>query len=70
MKTLEYQLEGEYIELFKLLKIMRMASSGGEAKAIIENGDILLNGEVELRKRAKIRTGSVIQSGEVSIKVC
>ena len=69
MKTMEYKLSGDYIELFKLLKILRVASSGGEAKAMIENGEVLLNGEIEYRKRAKIRVGAVIQSGDITIKV-
>jgi ribosome-associated protein len=69
MKTLEYKLTGDYIELFKLLKILRVASSGGEAKAMIDNGEIILNGEIELRKRAKIRVGSVIQSSDMTIKI-
>jgi ribosome-associated protein len=69
MKTIDYQLEGEFIELFKLLKILHVASSGGEAKAMIENGDILLNEEIELRKRAKIRAGYLIQSGDLTIRV-
>ena len=69
MKTLEYKLTGEYIELFKLLKLLHVASSGGEAKTMIETGDIVLNDEVELRKRAKIRCGSIIQNGDITIKV-
>jgi ribosome-associated protein len=69
MKTVEYKLSGEYIELFKLLKILHVASSGGEAKSMIENGEIFHNGETELRKRAKIRVGSVIQGGDLIINV-
>ncbi|HPR85052.1 MAG TPA: RNA-binding S4 domain-containing protein [Prolixibacteraceae bacterium] len=57
-----YQLNGEeYIELVKLLKIMRISESGGQAKLMVEDGLVLRNGEPEFRKRAKLRSGDVIE---------
>lgn len=56
----EYNLEGEYIELIKLLKIMRISESGGQAKMMVDDGLVKLNGKVEYRKRAKLRSGDVI----------
>jgi len=57
-----YQLNGdEYIELIKLLKIMRISESGGQAKLMVEDGLVYRNGEQEFRKRAKLRTGEVIE---------
>ena len=65
-----YQLTEEYIELYKLIKLLDLVDSGGEAKQLIEHGVVLRNGEVETRKRAKIRAGEVITIGdEVSIEV-
>jgi ribosome-associated protein len=58
MKQIEFSLEGqEFIELNRLLKLMSLVSSGGEANMFISNGEVLVNGEVELRKRNKIRAG-------------
>ena len=57
-----YNLKGaEYIELIKLLKLLRIASSGGEAKMMVEDGEVKLNGNPESRKRAKLRTGDVVE---------
>ena len=64
-----YQLETEYIELYKLLKLLDLVDSGGQAKQLIEHGLVLRNGEVETRKRAKIRSGETIRIGEVTIQV-
>ncbi len=57
----EFHLTSEYIELIKLLKLLRIAETGGHAKIMVEEGDVLLNGVQEFRKRAKLRTGDVIE---------
>jgi ribosome-associated protein len=65
-----YQLQGEeYIELIKLLKIMRISESGGQAKAMVDDGIVFRNGEPEMRKRAKLRSGDIIEVFEYKIKV-
>ena len=51
----------EPVELYKILKFESIASSGGEAKAFIESGQVQVNGEVETRKRKKITAGDVIE---------
>ena len=57
-----YNLKGvEYIELIKMLKLLRIASSGGEAKMMVEDGEVKLNGNPESRKRAKLRNGDIVQ---------
>jgi ribosome-associated protein len=67
---MQYQLNEEFIELYKLIKILDLVDSGGEAKQLIEHGVVLRNGEVETRKRAKIKAGEVITIGdEVTIEV-
>ncbi|PID71452.1 MAG: RNA-binding protein [Desulfobulbus propionicus] len=49
-----------FIELYKLLKRENFAASGGEAKYIVSEGMVLVNGEVETRKRKKIVPGDKI----------
>lgn len=59
----------EPVELFKILKFESMANSGGQAKMIIADGLILVNGEVELRKRRKIVDGDQIEFGDNKISI-
>lgn len=55
------EINREPVELYKLLKFESILSSGGEAKHVISEGYVLLNGEVETRKRKKIVSGDVIE---------
>ncbi len=56
-----FELNGrEYIELNKLLKIMHLVETGGEANLCIEYGEVTVNGVVEMRKRNKLRDGYVV----------
>ena len=67
---IQFTLEDEYIELYKLLKVLDLVDSGGEAKMIISQGYVSRNGETELRKRAKIIKGDVLIVGDdVKIEV-
>ena len=69
MMVIEYELCNEYIELYKLLKLLDLVDSGAEAKLIIAEGYVLRNGEVEKRKRAKIEAGETIEIADVIIEV-
>ena len=66
---MKFELKEEYIELFKLIKVMDLVDSGAQAKYIIADGYVQRNGEIELRKRAKIIKGDVIQVAEAIIEV-
>ncbi|SFV75026.1 FIG002958: hypothetical protein [hydrothermal vent metagenome] len=66
---MEFKLEDEYIELFKLIKVLDLVDSGAEAKQIIAGGYVKRNGEVELRKRAKILKNDIIEIENVKIEV-
>ncbi|MCK9505168.1 MAG: ribosome-associated protein YbcJ [Porticoccaceae bacterium] len=60
MKT--FSLEGRpFIALNNLLKIEGMAESGASAKQAVADGQVLVNGAVELRKRCKITAGQVVE---------
>lgn len=54
------EIHSEPVELYKVLKFEGMAESGGQAKAVVAAGLVLLNGEIELQKRKKIRAGDTI----------
>jgi len=65
----EFKLNEEYIELVKLLKLLRIAETGGHAKIMVEEGEVIRNGEIEYRKRAKLIKGDVIEVMGETIKV-
>lgn len=62
-------IDSEYIELDKLLKREDLAASGGEARFLISQGLVRVDGLVELRKRRKLYHGSVVEIGEARLKV-
>jgi len=49
------------VELFKILKFEGLANSGGEAKSLIADGRVTVNGQVETRKRKQIVAGDVVE---------
>lgn len=55
------KLKASPTELYKILKFEGLASSGGEAKQVIDNGLVSVNGEVETQKRKKIITGDTVE---------
>ena len=62
-------LKSQPIELHKILKFEGLVPSGGVAKLAIASGDVLVNGEVETRKRKKIVAGDVIEFNGVIIRL-
>jgi len=66
---MKYTLMDEYIELFKLLKVLDLVDSGAQAKFLVADGYVFRNGEVETRKRAKIIRGDIIEVADVKIEV-
>lgn len=64
-----FRIEGDYIELIQLLKVLGIAQTGGHAKMIVDEGDVIRNGEVEMRKRAKLIPGDQILIGDIEIEL-
>lgn len=68
MREIEFKIDGDYIELIKLLKATHITVSGAEAKQLVESGAVIRNGEIESRKRAKITSGeSIVVDGVAQI---
>lgn len=61
MQAISFELRGEYIELDKLLKATGLADSGGQARMMITEGLVQVDGQPESRKTAKIRAGQQVQ---------
>jgi ribosome-associated protein len=66
----EIKLDGEeFILLQSLLKYSGLCDTGGEAKAVIADGLVQVDGEVETRRGKKIRTGQVVFYDGLRVKV-
>lgn len=71
MQNIEFQLDGKHphVELCNLLKLSGVASSGGQGKLMVANGDVTVDHQPESRKTAKIRAGQVVECLGVRITV-
>lgn len=69
MRTLAFPIRGEFITLDRLLKATGLADSGGQARMMIVDGLVEVDGAPESRKTAKIRPGQVVTLGEVRIQI-
>jgi len=69
MQTLDFHLDGEFVELNQLLKLVGVCDSGGAGKAIVASGEVSVDGKQELRKTAKIRSGQTVTLGDIRIRV-
>ena len=67
MQTIE--ISKEPVELYKILKFEGLVPSGGEAKLVISNGMVLLNGKVETQKRKKIISGDIIEFANEKFRI-
>ncbi|AVQ16284.1 MULTISPECIES: RNA-binding S4 domain-containing protein [Fusobacterium] len=65
MKEEKVTLKTEFITLNQLLKLVGISFNGAEAKYMILDGKIKVNGEVEIRRGKKIRSGDIVEFEEM-----
>ena len=63
------EISREPVELYKILKFEGMVASGGQAKAVVAAGQVLVNGKIETQKRKKILTGDTIEFNNEKIGI-
>lgn len=63
------EITSEPVELYKILKFEGIVSSGAEAKAVIADGQVLVNNEIETRKRKKIISGDIIEIADIKMQI-
>ena len=63
MQEEKIQITTEFIKLDALLKFANVVMTGGEAKQIIQDGEVLVNGEVCTMRGKKMRPGDVAEIG-------
>ncbi len=61
MKAEKIKIKTEYIKLQDLLKLCGLTGTGGEAKIVIQNGEVMVNGEVCTMRGKKLRSGDVVE---------
>jgi ribosome-associated protein len=69
MQKLVSEIETEFIKLESLLKFEGVAETGGDAKLLIQDGEVFVNGQVCTMRGKKIRPGDVVTLGDVEITV-
>ena len=63
------QLKEEFIKLGQALKAVGLVSSGLEAKIVIKEGEVSVNGEVEYQRGKKLYDGDMVEFNGETIKI-
>ncbi|MGN0579899.1 MAG: RNA-binding S4 domain-containing protein [Ruminococcus sp.] len=66
---MEIKITTEFIKLDALLKFSGLADTGGEAKLMIQNGEVKVNGEICTMRGKKIRSGDTVSTGGNEVTV-
>ena len=69
MQKVSFELNGDFVELNQLLKLVGLCDSGGAGKIMVASGAVKVDGKQELRKTAKIRAGQRVKVGDIEINV-
>jgi len=69
MKKISTKITTEFIKLDSLLKFSGVTETGGEAKELVQNGMVKVNGEICTQRGKKIRSGDIIEAGGCEITV-
>ena len=69
MQEIKLRPEDEFIKLGQALKAVNMVGSGVEAKIVIQNGDVQVNGEVDTRRGKKLYDGDTFTYQGETVKV-
>ena len=57
------------VTLGQALKASSITGTGGEAKILIQTGEVRVNGEVETRRGRKLKSGDVVEVGDERLKI-
>ena len=67
--TRDVEIRGDMIRLGQALKLAGLAGSGGEARGLVEEGAVTVNGEVERRRGRQLHRGDVVALGNESVRI-
>ena len=63
------EISTDTIRLGQLLKLANLVDSGSDAKMLLAGGEVLVNGEVELRRGRQLRDGDQVSLDDVVVRV-
>ena len=63
------KIKDEYIKLEQALKLGGLVSSGVEAKIVIQDGQVTVNGETEMQRGKKLRNGDIVSYNGETIQI-
>ena len=67
--AIEIPITGEMIRLGQLLKLAGVVGDGAQARSLIEDGKVTVDGEVDRRRGRQVQPGSSVALGETRIRV-
>jgi ribosome-associated protein len=65
----EVAIAGDMIRLGQLLKLSGLADSGGEARELVQEGAVSVNGEVETRRGRQLHRGDLVEAGMQALRI-
>ena len=69
MPSQDIPIRGDTIRLGQLLKLAGVVGGGGEAKSLLADGAVSVNGEAESRRGRQLHPGDLVQVGEEELRV-
>ena len=69
MKEIKIKIDSEFIRLDNLLKLAGVCETGGQAKLLIQGGEVLVNGEICTMRGKKMREGDEAVYEDMCVKV-
>jgi ribosome-associated protein len=67
--VIDVPITGEMIRLGQLLKLAGVVDDGAQARTLIEDGEVSVDGEVDRRRGRQVRPGATVDVGETQIRV-
>ena len=65
----DVEIRGDTIRLGQVLKLAGIAASGGEARVLVEDGRVTVNGEVERRRGRQLRPGDEVAVDAEALRI-
>ena len=67
--VIDVSITGEIIRLGQLLKLAGVVDDGAHARALIEGGEVRVDGQIDRRRGRQVRPGSQVDLGQTQIRV-
>jgi len=65
----DIEITTETIRLGQLLKLANLVDSGADAKLLLAGGEVLVNGEIEIRRGRQLRAGDVVEFDDERVRI-